>query len=269
MVGDYGVDARVVVRTMGQLGAAALLVTIITGIIDVLWLMIASFAVTLTMALLVFVLVRRSRVGKLRERVALVDRLALRGYERVLDVGWDRGLRLIEVAHRMGAGGHAVGVDPWPRHAGADDDPGIVFENAALEGVGNRIDVTAASAGALPFASTTFDAVISRMTGPDLDDHDARVHAVREIDRVLVSGGRVVLLGFRRSHELLYALRSCNWTNVTRSPRVWRTVPPMRYVTGTKPDPSRRATVVAEMPPPPLAVEPQGDEGEISAAAAP
>lgn len=54
------------------------------------------------------------------------------------------------------------------------------------------LDVVCADATALPFADTSFDAVISMWTHTDVDDFEA---AVREVARVLVPGEPFVYMG--------------------------------------------------------------------------
>src|SRR5207248_9652552 len=53
-----------------------------------------------------------SKIGKVRERERLLDNVAWRGDERVLDVGCGRGLMLVGAAKRLTTG-RAVGVDIW------------------------------------------------------------------------------------------------------------------------------------------------------------
>jgi arsenite methyltransferase len=269
-VGDYGLDAPRVVRTVGQLGALGLLVTVIAGIVDALPLMAGAFAFTIAIALVGLWMVRAGRVSKLRKRVALVDRLELSGDDRVLDVGYGRGLLLIEAACRLTDGGRAIGIDVWRTEEHSGNHPDAALDNADVEGVDDRVDISIGDARALPFASEAFQAVLSSCPPQNVGDHDARVHAIREIDRVLAPGGHFVLIGSRETRDYVYALRSCNWTEVRRSRTAWRMFPPVRYITGTKPDPSREVKVVPTSEEAPVVAEREGDdEGEMSAAAAP
>jgi arsenite methyltransferase len=233
-VGDYGIDAPEVVRKLA-LGAAALLfVTLLSAILNVVPLMTVSFVGTVLLGLVALLMVRSSRVGKLRERERIFDDLDLDGHERVLDVGCGRGLLVVEAAHRL-TDGHAVGVDVWRAQDLWGNSADAALANAALEGVADRVDIETADARDLPFEDGSFDVVVSSMALHNLADADERVDAIREVHRVLGPGGRAVLVDFRRTDAYVHALRACNWPDVTRTKRTWRLFPPARTVTGTKP----------------------------------
>jgi ribosomal protein L11 methylase PrmA len=93
-------------------------------------LLVAGLAMTFTGTWMAW----SSRVGKLREREQLLDRIAWRGDEAVLDVGCGRGLLLVGAAKRLRAG-HATGIDLWQAEDLAGNRPEATLENARLEGV--------------------------------------------------------------------------------------------------------------------------------------
>lgn len=68
------------------------------------------------------------KVGKLRSRDRLLDGLALRGDETVLDVGCGRGLLLIGAAKRLTTG-TAVGVDIWQTEDLSGNRPEATLES--------------------------------------------------------------------------------------------------------------------------------------------
>lgn len=236
--GDYGIDSPGVVRGLWLGVAGALLATVVAGVLDEVTVMAAAFGAALVISMLGLVLVRSSRVAKLRERVRVVDRLALQGDERVLDVGCGRGLLLVEVARRLNDRGRAFGVDHW--HALREGsyelvvDAEFAIQNAHVEGVGHQLDMTSADVRSLPFPDGSFDAVVSGLALHHIAGFESRVHAMREIARVLRIDGRVVLVDRRHTRSYVHALRACNFTDVKRSRRIWRLLPPARYVTGTK-----------------------------------
>jgi SAM-dependent methyltransferase len=129
--------------------------------------------------------------------------------------------------------------------------------------VDEQLDVTNADIRALPFADGSFDAVVSGLALHHIEGFDSRVHALREIARVLAPEGRVVLIDRFHTHMYVDALRACNLVDVTRSRRVWRVLPPARYVVGTKPEVSVRARRTAG------AVEEQVPVSEEEVVAAP
>lgn len=234
-VGDYGIDAPEIVRKLA-LGAAALLfVTLLAAVLNIVALMAVAFIGTILFGVVALLMVRSSRVGKLREREAIFDDLELDGHERVLDVGCGRGLLMVEAAHRLTTG-RATGIDIWRAEDLWANRPDAALANAELEGVADRVDVETADARDLPFDDASFDVVVSNMALHNIEGDDERVAAVREIDRVVVPGGRAVLVDFRSTEALVHALRACNWEDVARTKRTWRRFPPVRTVTGTKPE---------------------------------
>src|SRR4029077_19478974 len=81
-----------------------------------------------------------SKVGKVRARERLLDRVAWTGGEQVLDVGCGRGLMLIGAAKRLTTG-TATGIDVWQTEDLSGNKPEATLENARREGVADRAEV--------------------------------------------------------------------------------------------------------------------------------
>lgn len=130
--------------------------------------------------------------GKLHVWERELDRLDLKGDERLLDLGCGRGAVLVEAARRLPAG-HATGVDLW---AGKDQNgnrPDATLANAAAAGVADRVEVRTADMTALPFPDGSFDVVTSALAIHNIPSPAARYRAVDEAMRVLRPGGRLVV----------------------------------------------------------------------------
>lgn len=177
-------------------------------------------------------MVYTSKVAKLRERDRILDLAALEGDEVLLDLGCGRGLLLVGAAHRLPAG-EAVGVDMWRAKDQSANTPAGPLHNARLEGVTVRVET--GDARNLPFDDDTFDVVVSNFVLHNISGHGGRREAIREVDRVLKPGGRLVLVDLARTDEYVSALRGVRWRDVERSELLFRMFPPFRYVTGTKP----------------------------------
>jgi SAM-dependent methyltransferase len=232
--GDYGIDAPGMLRGIfltAAAGAVLLAVALYAGLPH--WLVDVAAVLTVYAGLVGVAHVWLSRVGKLRERVRLVNRAALRGDERVLDVGCGRGLLLNEAAARLTSGG-AVGVDLWSGRDQSGNTADATFENARVEGVADRINVCTGDARALPFAGGSIDVVVSSIALHNIRGEHGRRQAVREIDRVLRPGGRLVLLDLRKTDDYAATLRDLGWADVARIGPVWWMFV-SRYVTGSKP----------------------------------
>ncbi|HMG26513.1 MAG TPA: class I SAM-dependent methyltransferase [Acidimicrobiia bacterium] len=230
---DYGVDAPGVVRAFGVAAGAGFALAIVGIAVDLRWLFWAGFGIFAYFGVLTGLHLRYSRVSKLRERARVLDAARLDGQETVLDVGCGRGLLLVEAARRL-PDGRAVGVDIWSLVDQSRNEPAAPLENARVENVG-PVAVSTADARDLPFAGESFDAVVSQFALHNIRSGEGRREAIREIDRVLRRGGRLVLLDLARTHEYAAQLRDAGWDDLVRSGRTWRLFPPARYVSGTKP----------------------------------
>ena len=234
-IGNYGIDAwRVVVwLAFGAFGAG--MVMLFGAVAHApSWLTLGAFGACVVLGMSALVLTWSSRVGKLRERVRLVEWLTLRPDAYVLDAGCGTGLVLVEAAKRMPAG-LAVGIDRWRAAHAASIVGNAVLVNADAEGVGDNVVVTSGNITRMPFADATFDVVTSCFVLHRLGSRAARLAAVQEAVRVLAPGGHLVVLDSSRTRQVVVAMRAFDLAGVTRSRRVLRLVPPARYVTGWKP----------------------------------
>jgi SAM-dependent methyltransferase len=229
---DYGIDAPGVVRAMALAAAGGFALAIVGLGLDRAWLFWVGLGVLAYFGVLTGLHLRYSKVAKIRERVRLVDAAGLRDGEAVLDIGCGRGLLLVEAARRVPTG-LAVGVDIWSAVDQSGNTPAAPRENARLEGVA-ALAVSTADARGLPFPAGRFDAVVSQFVLHNIRRAEDRRRAVREIDRVLRPGGRLVLLDLARTGEYVAELHAAGWTDVLRSGLTWRLFPPARYVSGTK-----------------------------------
>ncbi len=237
---DYGLDAPGIVRGFLLGGGAAMLV----GAGLLLW--GASLSNRLLGGLGIYVLfmgacflgtsglmLRSSRVGKLRARDRLLDNLHLVGNEQVLDLGCGRGLLLIGAAKRLPQG-RAVGIDLWSQKDQASNSKAATLANAAKEGVAERVEVHDGDMRSLPFPDASFDVVVSSMAIHNIPDRNGRRKAINEIARVLKPGGQIALLDFTKTDEYVEDLQAAGISNVQRSRRSLGMWPPVRVVTAAK-----------------------------------
>lgn len=188
---NYGIDSPPIVAVLCFLGLASLLAGLRTQTAwPWLW---YGFGVYFLLGAAGFLFY--SKVGKLGLRDRLLDKISWRGDERVLDVGCGRGLLTVGAAHRV-PDGSVVGVDVWNPRAISGNRAESVWENAAIEGVGNRVEAKEGDARKLPFADGSFEVVVSNFVVHELQARADREQMMREVARVLKPGGRVALVDF-------------------------------------------------------------------------
>ena len=225
---DYGIDAPYVLLALAGSGLVCLLLALYSPTLR--WLYSPTISLLATAALWLY----GSKVGKLRLRKPLMDALAWKGNETVLDVGCGSGLLLNAAAHRVPQG-RAVGVDIWRKADLANGQAKTALRNARIEGVAARVQVQEADARHLPFDAATFDVVVSLNVLHNIAKRDERRKALQEIVRVLKPGGRVLLCDFRDVGDYAGILREQGMQNAHKKLMGWVAFYPMFAVCGEKP----------------------------------
>ena len=175
-----------------------------------------------------------SYFGKRRLRDQILESIPWRGDERVLDVGCGHGLMLIGAAKRVPSG-RAVGIDIWSQEDQKSNSVAATLENARREGVAGRIEVVNADMRKIPFPDNSFDVVLSSFAVHNLYDRAQREQALREIARVLKSGGRLVIADIRHVPEYERCLRRLDWIELERRGTSYLFVIPTRTLHAVKP----------------------------------
>ncbi|NHZ40918.1 class I SAM-dependent methyltransferase [Massilia sp. CCM 8693] len=160
-------------------------------------------------------MVWESKVGKLRNREKMLQRLTWTGKEQVLDLGCGRGLLMIGAARRLTTG-TATGIDIWQTEDLSGNRPEATLDNARCEGVEARVDIQTADMRALPFADGSFDVVVSRAAIHNLYDAGDRAKAIGEVARVLRPGGHALIEDIRHGGEYEASFMRNGCTHVER-----------------------------------------------------
>ena len=209
---NYGLDAPLAVRNL-LIVAALGIISLITRLLGV-WSRQDLIAVIarpligagLSCGAMGLWMIYDSKIGKVREREEYLDKIAWRGDERVLDVGCGLGLFLIGAAKRLSTG-RAVGIDKWQQEDLSGNNAAGTLNNAMIEGVADKVEVHTGDARKLPFDDASFNVVLSSMALHNIYNAGERQTAVREIARVLKSGGRVLILDVRHTNQYAATLR--------------------------------------------------------------
>ena len=215
---DYGIDAPQVVLRLFVFGAMAVSLAIASRAFlgpRQPWFLVGLGSGT-SMLLTAVVMLWGSKVGKVSLRERVLDRLALRGDETVLDIGCGRGLFLIGAAKRLRTG-KAIGVDLWQKEDQSGNSPETTLQNAGAEGVAERVEIKTADARQLPFESNTFDLIVSSWALHNIYEPQERAKALTEIVRVLKPAGRIAITDIRHTREYAEALREAGLVEIRRT----------------------------------------------------
>lgn len=177
--------------------------------------------------------IHSSREGKLALREQLLDQLALKGDEKVLDVGCGRGLLAIGAAKRLKTG-KVTGIDVWNPQNLSGNSAESARENAKTEGVADRVRFDTGDARKLVYPDGFYDAVVSSNALHTLDDDHEREQALKEMLRVLKPGGRLVIFDTAETGYYAEVLRESGAQGLILSPWTWLWCRPSRSVAARK-----------------------------------
>ena len=212
--GAYGFDAPYAPLLMA-LGGACLLalsaVSLCSGEINSTRRALAAFApgvAGLWLFLNAGVFVYATRAGKFAVWAELIERLDLKGNERLLDIGCGRGAVLLMAAQRLPRG-RAVGVDIWSTMDQSGNAEQVTRQNAELEGVADRVELQSADMRDLPFDDGWFDVVVSSLAIHNVSGAGDRAKALREAARVLKKEGKLAIADIRYTRAYASELEAC------------------------------------------------------------
>ena len=186
------------------------------------------------------VYIHTTRAGKFAVWADLLDRLDLKGDERLLDIGCGRGAVLLLAAQRLPRG-RAVGVDVWSTTDQSGNAKEVTQQNAVLEGVADRVELHTADMRQLPFEDGSFDVVVSSLAIHNVPGAGERAKAIREAARVLKKAGKLAIADIRYTRVYAKELADCGLQITERQSlgiRFWYGAGPWaatRLVIATKP----------------------------------
>ncbi|MEO5799332.1 MAG: class I SAM-dependent methyltransferase [Gemmatimonadales bacterium] len=212
--GSYGIDAPYGPAVMAVVAVLELALAISDGKVRN-WL-----AAVFVLAILAIYLHGTLR-GKFVVWAELLDRLNLRGDERILDMGCGRGAVLHMAAQHLTTG-RAVGVDLWRSGDQSGNSPDATQRNAVAEGVADRVELHTGDMTALPFEDNSFDLVVSSLAIHNIGERAGREKAIDEAVRVLRPGGRLMIADIRATGQYQARLATIGMRDVARRGLGWR-----------------------------------------------
>jgi arsenite methyltransferase len=235
--GSYGIDAPYAFAAIAVMIVACLVIAIINAIISGrVW----PFLPVLFMLTIAAFVLHTTLRGKFLVWAELLDKLNLRGDERILDLGCGRGAVLLLAAQHLTTG-RAVGVDLWRSADQSGNSAEATRRNAIAEGVADRVELHTGDMMALPFEDNSFDVVLSSLAIHNIRGRAGREKAVDEAVRVLRPGGRLLIADIRGTRHHQAQLAKIGMSDVTRSRLGWQfwwggPWAATRLVTATKPE---------------------------------
>ena len=161
-----------------------------------------------------------TRVARFRDAERLLDEVAWRGDEVVLDLGCGDGLMAIAAARRAPRG-RVIAIDDWDRpHGGRQGSPARVRENAQAEGVAGRLEVRHGPLDAVDLPDASVDVATACFCLHHLPAA-RRARALGELARVLRPGGRLLIADVARRAEYASALGALSLHRVERRARTF------------------------------------------------
>ena len=224
--GSYGIDAPLAPAGLAALMLLYIVLAVVTGTRR-LWVS-AAFVFAFDIYYL-----HSTLRGKFVVWGRLLDRLGLRGDERILDLGCGRGAVLMLAAQRLTTG-RAVGVDLWRSFDQSGNSLAATERNAVAEGVADRVELRTGDMTALPFEDGVFDVVVSNFAIHNITRRAGREQAIREAVRVLRPGGRLRIVDVRGTGAHRAQLAGLGMLDVSRAGLGWWFWP-AHLVSATKP----------------------------------
>jgi arsenite methyltransferase len=235
--GHFGVDAPAILAMFGAMVAAGAIAVVVAQLRDIAWLgvtgaWLGGFGLMCGGSYL-YATLRGKHVVWTR----LLDELALRGDETIVDVGCGRGAVLLLAAARLPRG-NAIGIDIWATRDQSGNAEAATRANAELEGVGDLVELVTADMRKLPLADASADVVVSSLAIHNVPGAGERAKAIAEIARVVKPRGRVVIvdINFTRVYAAELAAHGVDVATRGLGPRFWFGGPQVaaRAVIGTK-----------------------------------
>lgn len=195
----YGVDAPGVIRNLAMGGLALCAIVFFFPLIRIGPVTIDTTGLIWSGGGCCFgavLMLAYSLYGKYKHRDRMLDMITWTGDEQVLDIGTGKGLLMIGAAKRLTTG-KAIGIDIWNSEDLSGNNMQNALDNAAIEGVSDKIEIKNENVMDMSFADNTFDVIVTNMVIHNIYNKEGRKTACKEILRVLKPGGTAIISDFR------------------------------------------------------------------------
>ena len=185
-----GLDAPLVPILYIIVGLLACLFALFSNYSGYLWTLF--YGIIMVLGGLIFI--HTSIRGKSMIWDSIIADLTIPENSKVLDLGTGHGLVLLKFAQHLSEKGHATGIDLWLNKDQSNNslkNTNDIIESKKLSRVA---DVQTANMLDLPFEENQFDFVVTSLALHNIKPASARKDALNEADRVLKSGGMLIIV---------------------------------------------------------------------------
>lgn len=222
--GTYGIDALWVPILWLALGIGSVVAAVASAATSGPWnLLLAGYFALLALFMLLgaALYLHATLRGKFQVWAETLSGLALRGDEHALDLGCGRGAVTIMLAERLPRGA-VTGIDLWRSRDQSGNSMASTRANIDRNDVADRVTLVTGDMTTLPFEDASFDLVTASLAIHNVHRPGGRADALREALRVLVPGGRLVIVDISATKEYVRILEELGAFQVTRRPLGWR-----------------------------------------------
>jgi arsenite methyltransferase len=138
--------------------------------------------------------------GKFTMRDYMLNKIAWKGNENVLDIGSGTGLLMNGAAKHLTTG-KSTGIDIWRTEDLSDNTIENALKNAKLENVQDKIEIKTEDARKLSFENESFDVILSMFCIHNIEDKTEQEKACQEIARVLKPNGTALIGDYLPTHD--------------------------------------------------------------------
>ncbi len=167
-----------------------------------------------------------AKFGKFKQRERILNAYTWRGDEKVLDIGCGLGLLLIGAAKKLTTG-KAFGIDIWSVLDLSHNSFENAMQNAEIEKVKNKIEISSQNILKTNFADNTFNVIVSNLCLHNIYSKFGRETACKEIVRILKTGGTVILSDYKNNAQIAGFLLDAGLTQKTKNTYFLDVFPPL------------------------------------------
>jgi arsenite methyltransferase len=229
---NYGIDAPGVIRNLIGAGLLLIILVLIFPVIKLGPVIIETRGLVWSGSFIILgglMMLFYSLKGKQMHRDRMLNVVAWRGDEQVLDVGTGKGLLMVGAAKRLNTG-KSTGIDIWNAEDLTGNNYDNALNNAALEGVGDKVAVLNENAMAMSFADETFDVIVTNQVIHNIYNQPGRFTACQEIARVLKKGGTAVISDWKHMGEYQKNFNQIGLQTEMLGANYLTTYPPLRIL---------------------------------------